>query len=130
MKEFFINIVLPCISLALLMMANILAGKSIADIKKEFNRSKLIAGITKAVFTLVSIFLISLSSLVYNLDIASINGVNVNALKLMNIILIAVIIMHGVKATRKIIELFQVKVIIDELREEKIINIERKDLNE
>ena len=43
------------LSLMCLMIANIIMGKKLADFKQEFNKKKLVSGISKAIFFLVGL---------------------------------------------------------------------------
>lgn len=57
------EIVLVVSSLLCLMVANIIIGQKIADFKDEYNKDKLIGGVSKAIFTLVGLALIYISKL-------------------------------------------------------------------
>ena len=68
------------ISLLCLMIANILIGKKIADFKKEYSKGKFLNGISKAVFSLIGLGLIYISTYVFPMEIAEINGEMVTTL--------------------------------------------------
>ena len=104
------------LSLVCLMIANILSGKKLADFKKEYDKEKLVSGISKAIFTLVGLILIYLSTLVYPMEVAEINGDMVTTLTATTIILKAANLIYAGKVLLKIRDLFVVN--IDENKED------------
>ena len=68
------------LSLMCLMIANIIMGKKLADFKQEFNKKKLVSGISKAIFFLVGLALTYSSTLIYPMEVAEVNGQMVTTL--------------------------------------------------
>ena len=58
------EIIMVVLSLVCLMVANIIMGKKLADFKDEYNKEKLINGISKATFSLLGLALVYISTLI------------------------------------------------------------------
>ena len=74
------EIVMVVLSLICLMVANIIMGKKLADFKDEYNKEKLINGISKAGFSLLGLALVYISTLIYPMEVAEVNGQMVTTL--------------------------------------------------
>lgn len=98
------------ISLICLMIANIIIGKKIADFKDEYNKEKFVGGISKAFFTLIGLALIYVSTLVYPMEVAEINGQMVTTLTGTTILLKAANLIYAGKVLLKIKDIFQVNI--------------------
>ena len=104
------EIVLVVVSLICLMIANIIMGKKIADFKDEYNKEKFIGGISKALFTLVGLVLIYISTLAYPMDVAEVNGQMVSTLTGTTILLKTANLLYAGKVLLKIKDIFSVDV--------------------
>ena len=111
------EIVSVVISLLCLMVANILIGKKIADFKKEYSKSKFVNGISKAVFSLVGLALIWISTYVFPMEIAEINGTMVTTLSGATILLKVANLYYGGKVLLKIKDLFSINLPVNLLDE-------------
>lgn len=98
------------LSLICLMVANILIGKKLADFKDEFNKQKFISGISKAGFSLLGLALVYISTLVYPMEVANINGQIVTTLSGAVILLKAANVVYGCKVLMKIKDLFMLNI--------------------
>ena len=98
------------VSLICLMVANIIIGKKIADFKDKYNKEKFVGGISKAFFTLVGLALIYVSTLVYPMEVAEINGQMVTTLTGTTILLKAANLIYAGKVLLKIKDIFQVNI--------------------
>ena len=115
MPEFFKII----ISLTCLMIANIVIGTKLADLKQEFNKEKLVNGISKALFTLIGLGLIYASTVVFPMNVADINGEMVTTLTGTTILLKAANLIYAGKVLLKIKDIFSLNIPIDVTKEEK-----------
>jgi len=106
------------ISLVCLMTANILIGKKIADFKDNYNKEKFVGGISKAFFTLVGLALIYVSTLVYPMEVAEINGQMVTTLTGTTILLKAANLLYAGKVLLKIKDIFQLSIPINKVDSE------------
>ena len=109
--EFFMVIA----SLACLMITNILIGKKIADFKDEYNKEKFVGGISKAIFTLIGLCLIYASTLIYPMEVATVNGEMVTTLTGATLLLKAANIIYAGKVLIKIKDMFQVNISLGDL---------------
>ena len=104
------EIIMVVLSLICLMIANIIMGKKLADFRKEYNKEKFIGGISKAGFSLIGLALIYISTLVYPMNIAEINGEMVSTLNGAVILLKAANLLYAGKVLMKIKDLLSVDV--------------------
>lgn len=109
------------ISLICLMSANIIIGKKIADFKDNYNKEKLVGGISKAFFTLLGLGLIYVSTLVYPMEVAEINGQMVTTLTGTTILLKAANLIYAGKVLLKIKDIFQVNIPVNNLDVEAVL---------
>lgn len=109
------KIVMVVSSLICLMIANIIMGKKLADFKDEYNKEKLVSGISKAGFSLLGLALVYISTLIYPMEVAEINGQMVTTLSGAVILLKAANVLYGCKVLVKIKDLLTVNVPINSL---------------
>lgn len=109
------------ISLVCLMSANIIIGKKIADFKDNYNKEKFVGGISKAFFTLLGLGLIYVSTLVYPMEVAEINGQMVTTLTGTTILLKAANLIYAGKVLLKIKDIFQVNIPVNNLDVEAVL---------
>ena len=109
------EIVMVISSLMCLMIANIIMGKKLADFKDEYNKEKLISGISKAGFSLLGLALVYISTLIYPMEVAEINGQMVTTLSGAVILLKAANVLYGCKVLVKIKDLLTVNVPVNSL---------------
>ena len=114
MPEFFKVI----ISLICLMIANIVIGTKIADFKQEFNKEKLVSGISKAIFTLVGLALIYASTMVFPMEVAEINGGMVTTLTGATILLKGANLIYAGKVLVKIKDMFALNIPVEVTKNE------------
>nr|DAG31352.1 MAG TPA: hypothetical protein [Caudoviricetes sp.] len=105
------------LSLICLMLANIIMGKKLADFKQEYNKEKLVGGISKAAFFLIGLALTYCSTLIYPMDVAEVNGQMVTTLTGATILIKAANLIYAGKVLMKIKDLLVVNVPINSLTE-------------
>ena len=105
--------ILVIISLACLMTANVVMGMKLADLKKEFKKKKLVGGISKAIFTLIGLALVYISTKVFPMEVANINGQDVTTLTGATILLKAANLLYAGKVLVKIKDMFTLEIPID-----------------
>lgn len=98
------------LSLMCLMIANIIMGKKLADFKQEYNKSKLVGGISKALFFLIGLALTYASTLVYPMEVAEINGKMVTTLTGATLLIKAANLIYAGKVLMKIKDLLVVDI--------------------
>ena len=83
------------IGLVSTMLANILFGMTLAKLKQNFNKKKLLEGLVKIISILIGVGLMYLTSYL-NPDIlvANINGTNVNLIDAIKLLFMAGIVMY------------------------------------
>lgn len=110
--------------LLLFMTANILLGTKYANLKNNFNKEKMISGVSKCIFIALGVSaLYSGSYLNPDIVVANINGINVNTIKMMEFIFISGQTMYGFKAGQNLIKLFNLKISLLEIKEKENIKI-------
>ena len=117
------EIVMVVLSLVCLMVANIIMGKKLADFKDEYNKEKLISGISKAGFSLLGLALVYISTLIYPMEVAEINGQMVTTLSGAVILLKAANVLYGCKVLVKIKNLLTVNIPVNLLEEDTTKNV-------
>ena len=105
------------LSLMCLMIANIIMGKKLADFKQEFNKKKLVSGISKAIFFLVGLALTYSSTLIYPMEVAEVNGQMVTTLTGATLLVKAANLIYAGKVLIKIKDLLMVNVPLNVLSE-------------
>ena len=102
------------VGLIFVMVSNILLGTSLAKLKQEFSKKKLINGLVKAGLIILSISLMyGCSYLNPNIMIATINGQEVNLISGMKLIFTAGIIYYGLQSLIKLKDLLKLNINID-----------------
>ena len=109
------EIVMVISSLMCLMIANIIMGKKLADFKDDYNKEKIVSGISKAGFSLLGLALVYISTLIYPMEVAEINGQMVTTLSGAVILLKVANILYGCKVLVKIKDLLTVNVPVNSL---------------
>lgn len=112
------------IGLVATMLANILLGMTLAKLKQNFNKKKLLEGLVKIVSILGGVGLMYLTSYL-NSDIlvANINGTNVNLIDAIKMLFMVGIVMYGSQDLIKLKDILKLKIEILELQEESTIKI-------
>lgn len=98
------------LSLICLMVANIIMGKKLADFKQEYNKEKLVGGISKAAFFLIGLALAFASTYIYPMEVAEINGEMVTTLTGAILLIKAANLVYAGKVLMKIKDLLTVNV--------------------
>lgn len=98
------------LSLMCLMIANIIMGKKLADFKQEYNKEKLVGGISKAAFFLIGLALAFASTYIYPMEVAEINGEMVTTLTGATLLIKAANLVYAGKVLMKIKDLLTVNV--------------------
>jgi hypothetical protein len=98
------------LSLICLMVANIIMGKKLADFKQEYNKEKLVGGISKAAFFLIGLALAFASTYIYPMEVAEINGEMVTTLTGATLLIKAANLVYAGKVLMKIKDLLTVNV--------------------
>ena len=96
------------LSLICLMVANIIMGKKLADFKQEYNKEKLVGGISKAAFFLIGLALAFASTYIYPMEVAEINGEMVTTLTGATLLIKAANLVYAGKVLMKIKDLLTV----------------------
>ena len=106
------------------MLANVLMGVTLAKLKQNFNKKKLLEGLVKVVSVLSGIGLMYLTSYL-NPDIlvANINGTNVNLINAIKLLFMAGIIMYGSQDLIKLKDILELKTEITDIQEKSTIKI-------
>lgn len=112
------------IGLASVMLANVLMGVTLAKLKKNFNKKKMLEGLVKVVSVLSGIGLMYLTSYL-NPDIlvANINETNVNLIDGIKLLFMAGIIMYGSQDLIKLKDILKLKTEITDIQEKSTIKI-------
>ena len=98
------------LSLMCLMVANIIIGKKLADFKQEYNKEKLVGGISKAAFFLIGLALAFVSTYIYPMEVAEINGKMVTTLTGATLLIKAANLAYAGKVLMKIKDLLMVNI--------------------
>ena len=117
------EIVTVVLSLICLMVANIIIGKKLADFKNEYNKEKLVNGISKAWFSLLGLSLVYISTLIYPMNVAKVNGQIVTTLSGATILLKASNVLYGWKVLVTITNLLTVNIPVNLLEEDTTKNV-------
>ena len=105
------------LSLMCLMVANIIMGKKLADFKQEYNKEKLVGGISKAAFFLIGLALAFASTYIYPMEVAEINGEMVTTLTGATLLIKAANLVYAGKVLMKIKDLLTVNVPVNSKNE-------------
>lgn len=102
------------IGLVCVMVSNILLGTSLAKLKENFNKEKMLKGILKCVLIIVSVCLMYLCGYLNpEIMVANINGQEVNLASGMEFLFVAGIITYGMQSLIKLKDLMQLKTSVD-----------------
>lgn len=112
------------IGLASVMVANVLLGTTLAKLKANFSKKKMLEGLVKVGCILAGIGLMYLTSYL-NPDIlvANINGTNVNLINAIKLLFMAGIIMYGGQDLIKLKDILKLKTEITDIQEKSTIKI-------
>lgn len=112
------------IGLTATMLANILMGMTLAKLKQDFNKKKMLEGLVKVISILIGVGLMYLTSYL-NPDIlvANINGTNVNLIDAIKLLFMAGIVMYGSQDLIKLKDILKLKTEINDLQKESTIKI-------
>ena len=112
------------VGLSSVMIANVIMGTTLAKLKSQFSKKKLLEGLVKIASIIISILLMYLCSYL-NADImvASINGMNVNLMDAIKLLFTAGIIYYGSQDLIKLKDILQLKTEISDLEEKSTIKV-------
>ncbi|MDD6942154.1 MAG: phage holin family protein [Bacilli bacterium] len=112
------------IGLVATMLANVLLGMTLAKLKQNFNKKKLLEGLVKVVSILSGVGLMYLTSYL-NPDIlvANINGTNVNLIDAIKLLFMAGIVMYSSQDLIKLKDILKLKTEITDIQEKSTIKI-------
>ena len=112
------------VGLSSVMVANVIMGTTLAKLKSQFSKKKLLEGLVKIASIIISILLMYLCSYL-NADImvASINGMNVNLIDAIELLFTAGIIYYGSQDLIKLKDILQLKTEISDLQEKSTIKV-------
>lgn len=117
------------VGLSSVMIANVIMGTTLAKLKSQFSKKKLLEGLVKIASIIISILLMYLCSYL-NADImvASINGMNVNLIDAIELLFTAGIIYYGSQDLIKLKDILQVKTEIKDVVETPTISIPEENI--
>lgn len=117
------------IGLTAAMLANILMGMTLAKLKQDFNKKKMLEGLVKVISILIGVGLMYLTSYL-NPDVlvANINGTNVNLIDAIKMLFMAGIIMYGSQDLIKLKDILKLKTEITDLQEKSTIKISTENI--
>lgn len=117
------------IGLTATMLANILMGMTLAKLKQDFNKKKMLEGLVKVISILIGVGLMYLTSYL-NPDVlvANINGTNVNLIDAIKMLFMAGIIMYGSQDLIKLKDILKLKTEIIDLQEKSTIKISTENI--
>ena len=112
------------VGLSSVMVANVIMGTTLAKLKSQFSKKKLLEGLVKIASIIISILLMYLCSYL-NADImvASINGMNVNLMDGIKLLFTAGIVYYGSQDLIKLKNILQLKTEISDLEEKSTIKV-------
>jgi small basic protein len=112
------------VGLSSVMIANVIMGTTLAKLKSQFSKKKLLEGLVKIASIIISILLMYLCSYL-NADImvASINGMNVNLMDGIKLLFTAGIVYYGSQDLIKLKDILQLKTEISDLQEKSTIKV-------
>lgn len=113
--------------LALVMMANVVLGINLATIKKCFCKKKCKKGILKSLLVLLAIALMYFCGYLNpSIVVANINGINVDLMEGVHLILVAGIIFYGYQDLNKLSAVLKSKVSVEEVQESNSVVISKE----
>lgn len=112
------------ISLACVMLANVIFGSSLAKIKKEFNKKTLLNGIYK-VFTIIigTLLMYLMSYLEPDMLVVSLNDMNLNMKTAIETIISTGVVMYGAMDLKKIAQLIGVSTSFGNVVDEPVVEV-------
>ena len=112
------------IGLASVMLANVLMGVTLAKLKKNFNKKKMLEGLVKIGGVLIAIGLLYLASY-FNPDILVVNvdGKNMNLIDAMNLLFTTGIVIYCGQDLIKLKDILKLKTEITDIQEKSTIKI-------
>ena len=112
------------VGLSSVMIANVIMGTTLAKLKSQFSKKKMLEGLVKIASIIISILLMYLCSYL-NADImvASINGMNVNLMDGIKLLFTAGIIYYGSQNLIKLKDILNLKTEISDLQEKSTIKV-------
>lgn len=112
------------VGLSSVMIANVIMGTTLAKLKSQFSKKKLLEGLVKIASIIISILLMYLCSyLNKDIMVASINGMNVNLMDGIKLLFTAGIIYYGSQDLIKLKDILQLKTEISDLQEKSTIKV-------
>lgn len=112
------------VGLSSVMIANVIMGTTLAKLKSQFSKKKLLEGLVKIASIIISILLMYLCSyLNANIMVASINGMNVNLIDAIELLFTAGIVYYGSQDLIKLKDILQLKTEISDLQEKSTIKV-------
>ena len=94
------------IGLVSVMMANVLLGVTLAKLKKEFNKEKLLNGLVKYLSIIIGVLLMYLAGyLNSDIMIANINNIEVNLMTAIEVLFVSGIVYYGMQDLIKLKDL-------------------------
>lgn len=94
------------IGLVSVMVANVLLGVTLAKLKKEFNKEKLLNGLVKYIGIIIGVLLMYLAGyLNSDIMIANINNVEVNLMTAIEVLFVSGIVFYGMQDLTKLKDL-------------------------
>lgn len=112
------------VGLSSVMIANVIMGTTLAKLKSQFSKKKLLEGLVKIASIIISILLMYLCSyLNANIMVASINGMNVNLMDGIKLLFTAGIVYYGSQDLIKLKNILQLKTEISDLQEKSTIKV-------
>ena len=112
------------IGLASVMLANVLMGVTLAKLKQNFNKKKLLEGLVKIGGVLIAIGLLYLTSYFNpNILVVNVDGKNMNLIDAMNVLFTTGIVIYGSQDLIKLKDILKLKTEITDIQEKSTIKI-------
>ena len=112
------------IGLASVMLANVLMGVTLAKLKKNFNKKKMLEGLVKIGGVLIAIGLLYLASYFNpNILVVNVDGKNMNLIDAMNLLFTTGIVIYGSQDLIKLKDILKLKTEITDIQEKSTIKI-------
>ena len=112
------------IGLASVMLANVLMGVTLAKLKQNFNKKKMLEGLVKIGGVLIAIGLLYLTSYFNpNILVVNVDGKNMNLIDAMNLLFTTGIVIYGGQDLIKLKDILKLKTEITDIQEKSTIKI-------
>ena len=112
------------IGLASVMLANVLMGITLAKLKKNFNKKKMLEGLVKVGGVLIAVGLLYLTSRFNpNILVVNVDGKNMNLIDAMNLLFTTGIVIYGGQDLIKLKDILKLKTEITDIQEKSTIKI-------